>query len=97
MNLDKLEHQVQIWNKAAIFVPIFFTTLLMIGYVFSVFHLDTLFFIACGLYFTTAVIWWWWAMTSIRLLVKILKRASNNIEEVTIELRSIKSEITLDR
>ncbi len=96
MNLDILEKQVLYWNRAAIVVPIFFTTLLGAAYLFTLCDLRTLFFIACGLYFTTAVIWWWWTMKSIHLLVNILKKTNVGINEVSDELRNIRKELQVD-
>jgi hypothetical protein len=97
MTLEKLERQVLLWNRAAILAPVFFTGMLMIVWFFQLCNLQTLFFIACGLYFFTAVIWWWWTMKSIHLLVKTLTSTRNGIYEVADELRSIRYEIELDR
>ena len=96
MTLERLERQVLLWNKAAILAPIFFTGLLMVAWLLSFCSAQTLFFIACGLYFLTAVIWWWWTMTSIRLLVKTLTGAQQGVIEVAEELKSIREELTVD-
>jgi hypothetical protein len=96
MTLEKLERQVLLWNKAAILAPIFFTGLLMVAWLLSFCSTQTLFFIACGLYFLTAVIWWWWTMTSIRLLVKTLTGAQQGVVEVAQELRNIREELSVD-
>lgn len=96
MTLEKLERQVLLWNKAAILAPIFFTGLLMVAWLLSFCSTQTLFFIACGLYFLTAVIWWWWTMTSIRLLVKTLTGTQQGVIEVAEELRAIREELSVD-
>ena len=96
MTLEKLERQVLLWNKAAILAPIFFTGLLMVAWLLSFCSTQTLFFIACGLYFLTAVIWWWWTMTSIRLLVKTLTGTQQGVVEVAEELRAIREELSVD-
>jgi hypothetical protein len=96
MTLDNLERQVLWWNRAAIFVPITFTILLGLVYVFQLCDLRTLFFIACVLYFTTAVIWWWWTMKSIHLLVKLLQGTKAGIADVAQELKSIRKEMQVD-
>ena len=96
MTLEKLEAQVLVWNRAAILAPIFFTGLLMVTWLFGLCEIQTLFFIACGLYFATAVIWWWWTMTSIRLLVKTLSSTKDSVIEVATELKSIREELTVD-
>ena len=96
IKLEALERQVLFWNRAAILAPIFFTGLLMVAYFFSVVHLQSLFFVACGLYFFTAVIWWWWTMTSIRLLVKTLASTREGVVEVAAELKIIREELQVD-
>jgi hypothetical protein len=96
MTLDKLERQVLMWNRAAILAPIFFTGLLMVAWLLSFCSTQTLFFIACGLYFLTAVIWWWWTMTSISLLVKTLTNTQQGVVEVAEELKAIREELSVD-
>jgi hypothetical protein len=97
MTLEKLERQVLLWNRAAILAPVFFTGMLMIVWFFQLCNLQTLFFIACGLYFFTAVICLCWTMKSIHLLVKTLTSTKDGILEIADELRSIRNEIELDR
>tara|TARA_B100000035_G_scaffold314248_1_gene330001 strand:+ start:2024 stop:2329 length:306 start_codon:yes stop_codon:yes gene_type:complete len=96
MTLDKLEHQVVLWSRMALLVPIVVSGLLGILYFCELWQLRTLFFIACGLYFTTAVIWWWWTMKSIHLLVRIMKTANEGISEVSDELKNIRKELQVD-
>ena len=97
MTLEKLEQQVLVWNRAAILAPIFFTGLLMVAWFLSLCSTQMLFFIACGLYFATAVIWWWWTMKSIHLLVKTLTSTKDGVVEVAAELKSIREELTVDK
>ena len=96
MTLEKLEQQVLLWNRAAILAPIFFTGLLMLAWLFSLCNTQTLFFIACGMYFATAVIWWWWTMKSIHMLVKVLSSTNIGILEVSNELKNIREELKVD-
>ena len=96
ITLEALERQVLYWNRAAILAPIFFTGLLMVAWLLSFCSIQTLFFIACGLYFFTAVIWWWWTMTSIRLLVKTLTGTQQGIVQAAEELRAIREELQVD-
>jgi hypothetical protein len=91
-----LERQVLLWNRAAILAPIFFTGLLMVTWLLGLCEIQTLFFIACSLYFGTAVIWWWWTMISIRLLVKTLTSTKQGVQEVAEELKSIRKELQVD-
>tara|TARA_B100001287_G_C22684018_1_gene532176 strand:+ start:1103 stop:1408 length:306 start_codon:yes stop_codon:yes gene_type:complete len=96
LNLEQLERQVLLWNRAAILAPIFFTALLAAVFLTGVCDLRTLFFIACGLYFTTAVIWWWWTMRSVQMLIKVLVNTDVGIREVSAELKSIRKELQVD-
>ena len=96
MNLETLERQVLLWNRAAIVAPIFFTGVLFVAYFFQVCNLETLSFIACGLYFITAVVWWWWTMKSIHLLVKTLSTTKEGVVTVAQELRAIREELSVD-
>lgn len=96
MTLEKLEAQVLWWNRSAILAPIVFTGLLMVAWFLALCEMQTLFFIACGLYFLTAVIWWWWTMKSIHLLVKTLTNTREGVVEVAEELKSIRKELQVD-
>ncbi len=96
MTLDKLENQVLLWNKAAIVAPILFTTLLLTSWLLSLANMQTLFFIACALYFLTAIIWWWWTMKSIYLLVQTLTQTKEGVIEVAQELKNIRKELQVD-
>lgn len=93
MELEKLEKQVLLWNRAAILVPIFVTGMLMLAYFLKVCDITTLFYIACGMYFFTAVIWWWWTMKSVHLLVKILKKTNKGIDKAVDEIISIRADL----
>ena len=96
MTLDNLEKQVLLWNRAAILVPIFVTGVLMLAYFFNLCEIETLFYIASGMYFFTAVIWWWWTMKSVQLLVKTLTATQQGVEIVAEELQSIRKELQVD-
>ena len=97
MTLEQLEKQVLLWNKAAILVPIFVTGMLMVAYFFNLCSIDTLFYIACGMYFFTAIVWWWWTMKSVHLLVKTLSATKEGVIEVAAELKSIRKELQVDK
>lgn len=96
MNLEKIEKQVLLWEKAAIIVPIIVTAILAGLWLASVFSFETLFYITCGMYFITAIIWWWWTMTTMRYVVGILKSTNSGIHAVSGELRNIRKEMALD-
>ena len=93
MNLEIIEKQVLFWNKAALLAPIFVTSILGCFWFFQISDIQHLFFIACGLYFATAIIWWWWTMKSIHLILKLMSSTSIELNEVATELKSIRKEI----
>jgi hypothetical protein len=97
MTLEQLEKQVLLWNKAAILVPIFVTGMLMVAYFFNMCSIDALFYIACGMYFFTAIVWWWWTMKSVHLLVKTLSATKEGVIEIATELKSIRKELQVDK
>lgn len=96
MTLQKLEQQMLLWEKAAIIVPLIVTAFLLLFWTAKVFTFEILFFIACGLYFATAIIWWWWTMCTMRYVVRILMATHNGINDVSTELRNIRNEISID-
>ena len=96
MKLETIEKQILFWNKAAIIAPAFFTVLLSVMWAINLYHIEVLFFIACGLYFITAIIWWWWTMKSIYIILKLMANTNNNLEDVSIELKHIRNDIQVD-
>lgn len=96
MEIEKLEKQVKLWTRAAIIIPTLITIILAVVWYLSLLSLETLFFVACGMYFGTAIIWWWWTMKSIHLLVEILKSTNHGIIEVSDELKTIRKELQVD-
>lgn len=96
MDLDKLEKQVVVWSRLALLVPVVVSVILAILYFLDFWNMRTLFLLACGLYFTTAVVWWWWTMKTIHYLIKIMKNANTDIQDVGVELRSIRKELQVD-
>jgi len=85
-----LKKQVLIWYRASFIVPVITTLLLAGAYILNVTNLLTLFIIACGLYFITAIVWWWWTMKSFQYLLNLLIKTSSDIELVSNEVNSIK-------
>ena len=96
MTLEKIERQLLFWNNAAIIAPTFFTVLLSVLWATNLYHIEVLFFIACGLYFITAIIWWWWTMKSLYMILKLMDNTNNNLEEVSVELKHIRKDIQVD-
>ena len=96
MRLETLEKQSILWTRLSVLVPIFVTIFLMLTYFFEITDVKTLFYIACGLYFTTAIIWWWWTMKSICFVIQILKNTKQDIKDVIKEVHSIQKDFTKD-
>lgn len=87
----KIEQQVERWDLFAKIAPTIFLigcfVLLAMGVSFEI-----MFNIGLSGFAVTAVIWWFWAIFSIRLLIKILNRATENLFEVGNELKRVKKE-----
>lgn len=87
----KIEQQVERWDLFAKTVP----TIFLIGcfaFLAMGFSFEMMFTIGLGGFAITAVVWWFWAIFSIRLLVRILSRATENLFEVGNELKKVKKE-----
>lgn len=89
-NSDYIEKQAMIWNKLAIFVPIFFTAILLSLYFFQIFEITILFYISIVSYLVVAVIWWFWTMKTIILLINVIRSASDDINEISKEIENIR-------
>jgi len=87
----KIEKQVERWDIYAKLAPTFFLLtsffFLLIGVSF-----DTMFKVGMILFGTSAVIWWFWTIFSIQFLVRLFRRATENLVEVGDELKIIKNE-----
>lgn len=90
---EQLETQVIIWSRLSIIAPLFFTGLLGTLFLINIIAIEMLFYIACGLYFFTAVIWWWWTMHSIVFLSRLLKNANIKLDNVAAEIIDLRKEI----
>ena len=96
MNYETLERQVLMWKKMAVLVPILVTGFLVLIFLFQFCDLKTLIYIACGLYFMTAIVWWYWTMKNIHLIVSLMKHTNLGILETKDELKSIRQELQVD-
>lgn len=90
---EQLEIQAKVWGKLSIIAPIFFTLILAVVYWFSLLKVEILFYIACGLYFGTAIIWWWWTMHSIVFLTRLLVATNKKLEKISIDIIDLRKEI----
>ena len=87
----KIEKQVERWDLYAKLAPTFF---LLSSFVFLWLGVsfETMFSVGMVLFGATAVTWWFWTIFSIRHLVKIFRRATENLVEVGEELKTVKHE-----
>lgn len=90
---ERIEKQVEQWDKAAKFFPIFFGIFAAGIYLLGFCTLDTLFKIAVVLFGITAVIWWFWTIYSIRQLTVSLNKAGENLDDVRKDFTIISEEI----
>ena len=86
-----IEKQVERWDLYAKLVPTFF---LLSSFVFLLLGVsfETMFSVGMLLFGATAVTWWFWTIYSIRHLVKIFRRATENLVNVGEELKTIRTE-----
>lgn len=88
---DKIEKQIERWDLFAKLAPTVFLlgcfAFLAMGMSF-----ETLFNIGMIAFAITAVIWWFWTLFSIRHLIRIFKRATENLIETGEELKAVKRE-----
>lgn len=96
MELTNLDKQIIFWSRAAIVLPVVTTLVLTIVYFLALIDIETLFFIAAGLYLITAAVWWWWTMTKIIYLYKKINKTSFDIYNISKEVSSIKQNIFTD-
>ena len=97
MTLEKLKEEVLYWNRLAIVVPITVTLILGFLYFCTLLEAETLFYLACFLYFSTAVIWWWWTMRGITYLANLMRSMQEDIAQAANDIKDIKQEILVDK
>jgi hypothetical protein len=85
-----LQKQIVIWYRASVIVPAITTAAMIAAYVLKIADTRVLFAVACGLYFFTAIIWWWWTMKNLQYLIKVLQKATFDVNSVTNEVNNIK-------
>ena len=90
----KALRQISIWAWAATVLPLvalaglFF--LEMIG-MRTYYHVSLV--IGCTIMFAISVFWWWWALYTIAGVTALLGKTSDNLNEVTTEVKEIKDDI----
>jgi hypothetical protein len=97
LTLEKLKKEILYWNRLAIVVPIAVTLILGFLYFCTILEAEILFYLACFLYFSTAVIWWWWTMRGLIYLADLMRSMREDIAEATNDIKDIKQEILVDK
>lgn len=87
----KIEKQVERWDLFAKLAPTIFLficfVLLLNGAGFN-----TVFLIGMVCFALTAVTWWFWTIFSVRYLVKLFYKTSQDLVETSNELKAIRKE-----
>ena len=92
--MDKIEAQVQLWDRFARLVPIVFLIFCTILVCLGLINYKQAFWAATAVFALTAVTWWFWTIYTIRHLVQTLHRATKNLGEVREEFKSISKEVS---
>ena len=88
----RIEAQVERWDLFAKMTPTIFLLGCFVLLALGVFEFRTVFYIGFGLFVVTAVTWWFWTIFSIRFLIRLFNKATNNLIEVSNELNQVKNE-----
>ena len=89
---NKIERQVARWDLFAKLAPTIFLAVCFVLLMTDSVTFETIFIFGMVFFAFTAVVWWFWTIYSIRFLVKVLRRASTGLIEVSSELKIIKEE-----
>jgi hypothetical protein len=91
LKANKIEKQMERWDLFAKLAPTVFLFLCFILLAMGV-DFEILFKFGMALFAATAVTWWFWTIYSIRQLVLIFKRSTENLFEIGNELKEVKKE-----
>jgi hypothetical protein len=92
--LDKIEKQVERWDRAAKVFPVLFAIFATGIYLSGICSFETIFKIAFISFCITAVIWWFWTIYSIRQLTVFLNKAGDSLQDVRSDFVIISKEIS---
>lgn len=93
MDNKQVESQVEKWDLFARLIPTVFLLLSIFLISFNIIDFETAFWVGLGMFAMTAVTWWFWTIFTIRLLVRTLNRASNNLQEVREEFKRVSKDL----
>lgn len=86
--------QIRIWAWAATVLPISALSAMFFVWRFSpATFIDYVFITGEVIMFSIAVIWWWWAMFTMRNLVNHWDKTKENVNDVLIDIKQLKSVI----
>ena len=89
----EIETQVERWDLFAKIVPPLFLLVCSMVLIFDLLEFQIMFYIGIGIISTTSVVWWFWAIFSMRFLVRLFRRATENLIIVSHELTEVKEEL----
>lgn len=92
-NIEKIEAQVELWDRFARIVPLVFLGISLVLVCLGIIDYKQAFWTALGIFAVTAVTWWFWTIYTIRHLVQVLQRASKNLTEVREDFEKVNKEI----
>ena len=90
---QKIAKQVERWDLYARLTPTVFLAGSILLIVFNIINFETAFYVGLVGFAFTAVVWWWWAIFTIKYLVTVLNRTSNNLQETSKEISEISAEV----
>ena len=89
----RIEKQVERWDMFAKLAPTFFLFVCFVLLVTGNTTFNTIFLFGMMGFSITAVVWWFWTIYSIRYLVRMFNRATNDLIETGEELKSVREEL----
>ena len=90
---QKIAQQVERWDLYARLTPTIFLVGSLFLIIFKIIDFETAFYVGLVGFAFTAVVWWWWAIFTIKYLVTVLNRTSKNLQDTSIEVSQISTEI----
>jgi hypothetical protein len=90
---QKITQQVERWDLYARLTPTAFLVSAALLLIFDIVSQQTVIYIGLVGFAFTAVVWWWWAIFTIKYLVTVLNRTSNNLQNAATEISQISTEV----
>ena len=90
---NRIKKQVRAWDMFAKLGPLGFVILGFVMHSTQMMDVESILWLGLGLFVVTAVTWWFWTIFTIRHLVRILNRASENLGEVKDEFKKVSKQV----